>query len=705
MPTNTYLLGADRAALKAVPMERLPDTAFRWYTPHITGDEGNVETYYVRVPWLNRAVDLRASAVAALPFAIVRENGEEYDTSDDYQNKAGCMPNPAETLYLVEAALSVLGRAYLFNLRNSRKSLDLRYLLPTSVEPVMDVANGLTGFMRNVGARTYPLDVEDIVYFWKLDPFVELGPGNNSAGMAALSAAGVVYNVDEFAEKFFERGAIKVTLLTVKGAIQKEERERVKTWWQKVFTGISRAWSTDIVQAEAIEPVVVGEGIKELSDTSLTKEKREDIAAAFGIPMTLLWSTQAGGLGGGGVVAQDDFHFYDKTIVPEAKFIAGVLTEQVFKPMGLRFVFRPETLDVFQADEAQRAQAFKTYTDAGLKKSVVARMLGLELPEGIEYDDLDGDDDEPEQPPQFGQEQPGQPPQPAPEFIAQQQAVAQAAAQRAMFDDLRKWRRKAVKRGGVVDFESEYIPADLADAIDYAIDTHGVGVAFGFLAKQAGLDAAEARVREKVNKILSKYLPKFLSAIAKGEAAALAYDDLRNELRASIEPEIVGIAVESGLALAADVGVEFDPAMVQDEAASWARSYTFDLITGLTNTTRNVVQSAVASYAETPGMTRADLESLLSPAFGEYRASMIAVTEVTRAYSQATNMYQSRIRDNAGVEMERVWRTNNDELVCPVCGPLNGVPESEWANEFPDGPPAHVRCRCSTTLRYVGRTS
>jgi len=33
-----------------------------------------------------------------------------------------------------------------------------------------------------------------------------------------------------------------------------------------------------------------------------------------------------------------------------------------------------------------------------------------------------------------------------------------------------------------------------------------------------------------------------------------------------------------------------------------------------------------------------------------------------------------------------------------VCGPLNGMPEENWVAEFPNGPPAHVNCRCSTSL-------
>ena len=42
-----------------------------------------------------------------------------------------------------------------------------------------------------------------------------------------------------------------------------------------------------------IHPVRVGEGVGELSDSDLVKEKREDIATALGIPQTILFSQAA----------------------------------------------------------------------------------------------------------------------------------------------------------------------------------------------------------------------------------------------------------------------------------------------------------------------------------------------------------------------------------------------------------------------------
>ena len=698
---NQQLYMVDGRGVKSVPMESLPASAWSWKTPHLTGDDADVEERYIHVPFLRRAVDLRAKTVAALPFAIVdKASGDQIDGSDDWQNKCGFMPNPGDLFERIEASLCLAGRAYLFRSRNNRDvTLGLRYLLPTSVSPIINEgfdSDGLVGFVRQIGGEKRRFEVDDIVYFWAVDPYREIGPGNNAPAIAALNAAGVLLNVDRFAAEFFERGAIKVTILTVKGPVQQGEKDRLKSIWKKVAAGIRSAWGSFVFNADTITPTVIGEGIGELQDSDLTEEKRIDIAAALAIPVTKIWSSKASGLGGGGVMEGDDRTFYDGCIVPEAKFIAAVLNDQVFNRLGQRLEFRHETLDIYQEDEAQRADAWARYRSGGMSLRLATELMGIELPPGWTYDDLD----EKEEPPlQVAQALPDTlPPPMAPEMLEQQERLRAASEKKAAaLTDLRKWRTKAKKRG-VCDFESEHIPEHLAAAVGKALAEHGAEAAFSFLKAEPGIAAAEARISAKLKRIFEQALGPITLAIQNN--GNIDYSALSDQLRAALEPEIVAIAVEQALRVAAEVGVEFDPAMVNDEAASWARGYAFDLVKGLTDTTRNVVSNAIASYTQTPGMTRADLESLLSPAFGEYRASMIAVTETTRAYAQAMNQYQRTIREDAGVEMVRVWQTNNDELVCPVCGPLNGQPESVWRDSFQDGPPAHTNCRCFLTLQY-----
>lgn len=83
---------------------------------------------------------------------------------------------------------------------------------------------------------------------------------------------------------------------------------------------------------------------------------------------------------------------------------------------------------------------------------------------------------------------------------------------------------------------------------------------------------------------------------------------------------------------------------------------------------------------------------------GEDRAETIAITETTRAISIGEEL-AGIVAKSQGVLLEAYWETAQDERVCPVCGALHGVAEMYWVDEYPNGPPAHVRCRCRKRWR------
>ena len=209
--------------------------------------------------------------------------------------------------------------------------------------------------------------------------------------------------------------------------------------------------------------------------------------------------------------------------------------------------------------------------------------------------------------------------------------------------------------------------------------------------------AAERRIKRKLAAVLAKYQRRAAQAVRRGES--FNYDGMADELRAAVLPEMRNLTVDNTMRLSAEVGISFDPSVINTEALRWAREYTYDLVRGLNNTTRDQLREATSAFMQTPGLTIGDVESLIEPTFGPVRAEMIAVTETTRAYSMATNRMNDLLQAD-GVPTVRVWNTMNDELVCPVCGPLEGAPESEWSRQFPSGPPAHPNCRCSTSIRF-----
>lgn len=144
------------------------------------------------------------------------------------------------------------------------------------------------------------------------------------------------------------------------------------------------------------------------------------------------------------------------------------------------------------------------------------------------------------------------------------------------------------------------------------------------------------------------------------------------------------------------------------EAVGWASSHAGELVSQITEATRKDIAKAVTLFTYTTGETVGELAGAIAPlrdtlgnTFGETRARRIAITETTRAYSQGMNIIQRKI-GRAGINMEKVWQTANDEKVCPICGPNDGKPEREWT-QVSGPPPAHPNCRCWVTLRIDER--
>jgi len=335
-------------------------------------------SYYKIVPTLYRAVDIRASAIANLPWAIYR--GEtEYDTSENYEDKAGLISNMNSMLYLIEASLTLAGSAYWKREKNPAGYDKLRHLNPTSM--VLDEKKAHDGIIEWKRNEPEPkiYTPKEIIYFWYPDPYVEIGPPSAWPVQTALAACGVLANVDEFARNYFGRGAIKAMIFAMQGTSQDAAKD-FESWWNRFISGISNAFRTKVINAEEVSPVVIGEGIKELENVTLSQEKREEIAIACAIPMSILFANAANYA----TAERDKLNWYEDKIVPEAKWVAAVLNEQLFEPMGLRFRFLPETLDIFQEDETQRAEAMNWFMDAMTKANTIEMAQALFMIYGVE---------------------------------------------------------------------------------------------------------------------------------------------------------------------------------------------------------------------------------------------------------------------------------------------------------------------------------
>jgi hypothetical protein len=172
-------------------------------------------------------------------------------------------------------------------------------------------------------------------------------------------------------------------------------------------------------------------------------------------------------------------------------------------------------------------------------------------------------------------------------------------------------------------------------------------------------------------------------------------------------------AAKGGILLFGKGKPAIDYNLTNAQALKWARDYAYSLIKDITKTTRDVLQSVISAFVETPGMTIGDVISQLP--FDHARSERIAITEITRSYAEGEMIAGREMRrEFPDVRIIKTWFTNNDDLVCDICAPLDGM-EVNFEDGFTteddkslglDSPPAHVNCRCwmetSTALAELG---
>lgn len=162
-------------------------------------------------------------------------------------------------------------------------------------------------------------------------------------------------------------------------------------------------------------------------------------------------------------------------------------------------------------------------------------------------------------------------------------------------------------------------------------------------------------------------------------------------LRGSIEPILRDIFLQQAETQLQETSIGVDWALINENAITWSSEYTYELVRGITDTSRMILQRSINSYYSNP-TTIGDLQRSLSGIFSPMRAEMIAVTEVTRAAAEGEQRVVDQIiADNPGMESIDIWLTNRDDITCPICAPRHQQPRgSNWT----ENPPAHPRCRC-----------
>ena len=639
---------------------------------------------YNKTPQLYRAVQMRSNAISAIPFVITKSNKPVpwmYPQS---------LP---KLLFEMEASLLVSGAAYLLKLQpatGGNRTVGLQVLMPASMTVEYDYHSKQVLFTQQIRNQRFgPWTADRLVYLREFSFLDEVGAGLAPAKVA-LHAASLRQSMSDFARGFFSSGGQPLTLLSMQGNPPPTEIERTEKFFRRTMAGVRNAWRVLAVRSEVtvtpITPQLNSMAMEELQ-TVTTRE----IAAAFGIPLSLLTSDSANYA----TAVSDQRLFYDNTVKARIALYETALNEQLLHETQTELKFTPESLSIYQEDEAERSGALVNMVTAGVPLRDAMLILGYSVEEvtGIEAPMEAVSNSAPVAVIK----------KKIPATVSLQEQLsneyANATHAQQVKSELRTWQRvtaKSIERGR--EFECLQIPSELEIFIKLHLQESDAYLEHVF--EDGGVKSlvlqtkAEKAVAAKVRAVFKQYGNQIKAKAGRGIVDHTATEEMFSTLAKRITPVLTNVYSTQIRATEAETGVALDTERYKTAAQEWAEKYSYgELKTKLKTSTISNVQRMVSKLVQDPTLTPAMIAAGLFPTFSDYRVAMIATTEVTRAKSAAVNGYYDGLTED-GIDVVRRWTTQLNERVCPICKPLDNKKEQTYKKKFPDGPPAHPNCRC-----------
>jgi len=394
-------------------------------TDKVTG----ADSAYRHVPLVYRAVKLLSESLASIPVKVMKGEKEV-----DWP----MITQVDEIVRNIETSLLVSGNAYCEIARNSLTVKDLVSINPLTMR--VDYNNGVYTFTQNTGGKSavwhnVPGENKyEMLYIHEYNPNDDTGNGISPTHVS-LTDAQLLRYMERYAARYFEGGAMPITLLGIEDAISDEERERVQGFFKRAATGIANAFKVIALRGE-IKPQIITQPMKDLAMPELYEQAKRNICHAFGIPQTMLDDAA-----NYATAAEHTLQFWGSTVKPRGRKIESAINHQVFGQLKSKIVmqFGFDELEVFQEDEANRSTSLQALVNAGMPLLVAAEILG--------YDFTD-------------------------EQLAMLAVPVEVQEVVPVRSDLRKWEKFAINGLGKSrrKFEAEGIPASMYAAIDGALE-------------------------------------------------------------------------------------------------------------------------------------------------------------------------------------------------------------------------------------------
>ncbi|MBI1296674.1 phage portal protein [bacterium] len=673
---------------------------------------------YLRLSWVHTAVSRVAQAAAVAQFNVMQLEGEEtQDIPNHLFERLLVRPNPLMSRFeLLEATFSfyqLTGNAYWWLNRTSAKRAPLEiWVIPSHrIRPVPDGRLFIRGYLYDPGNGTeIPLDPWQVVHFKRfhpLNPFLGLSPIEALATVATGDMAMQKWNTN-----FFDKDNAKPQgALAFADPIVDGKWEQMKKDVREQHGGTRRSLMMLRNAGQGgVSWVNMAMSQKDMEFLQARQFNKEEIFSIFAPGLSSLLainSTEANSKTGENTFAR-------MAVWPLLVATAEKITNDVLPAYGNDLVGEFE--DIRESDKALELQEQEAFSRFHTIDEVRARfynadpigdfrgsLLATEVVNGAVKDPADVQ----EVPPAFmgSSEQDDLAQEPSVETETEEEEDDTETLKAEEIKAFKRWCAKR-EQPDVAKFETEllteaekasllmqWFPLKAAVQLDPDDDE----------AERAAREATERAATEEITRMLEGQLETTIPddmTEATAQQALNRFDETTQTAREALRRALVAgtdLGVRIAVAQLENVGFAFDWTMANRRAREWATQYSYELVSGIQETSRQALQQAISEWVNDKRPLRELIEEL-TPIFGEQRARLIASTEITRAYAEGQ---KAGYRATDGIISRIEWRTSRDERVCPICGPLSGVTTTlDGSFTHPvtgrtyAAPPAHPQCRC-----------
>lgn len=415
---------------------------------------------YNRVPLVFRAVELRVDTLLRVPFYIYNDNDKVIEEGYIHEDQVPMR----DWLRHAEASLLLKGYTFAVKLKNDVKAdLGIQLLNPFTMTVEKD-RDGKLVFKQSVNGQEYiqfggnkSWTSDEMIYWREFNPADDYGAGTAAVNVCIEDARTLNY-MKRFVSRFFEYGAMPITMLSLPEGLKAEtgEREKVESFFKKAIGGIRNAFRVKAfigdVKATKLTP-----DLDSLAMPEVRQDAIHNIAWSFKIPKTLLTADSANR----STADTEYYNFLTNTIGPRCNFYETNINRYL-KQYNQRIEFAITELPEMQEDESRRATAFSYYTGGGMPAEVAVDVLGIDMSEDTRkvFDEAMKE--------KKAATIPGIP---AEKITQASDASTSATGDATLQAELDKWKRKALRKMEIankayVPFESEIIPDDLRARVD-----------------------------------------------------------------------------------------------------------------------------------------------------------------------------------------------------------------------------------------------